>query len=932
MNSTPNSTTNKALLLLIALLLGGCASQANSPPAEAAGEPEISFTKFVLDNGLTLIVHEDHKAPIVAVNVWYHVGSKNEKTGKTGFAHLFEHLMFNGSENYDDDYFGPFERVGATDMNGTTNADRTNYFQNVPSSSLDLALWMESDRMGHLLGSIDQERLDEQRGVVQNEKRQGDNRPYGRVFDYISENAYPEGHPYSWSTIGSMEDLDAASLEDVKEWFRSYYGAANAVIVVAGDVETEAVREKVEAYFGDIPSGPPVSHGQRWIAEHKEERRQAIQDRVPQARIVKVWNIPDIGSAGGDYLELVSNVLADGKSSRLHRRLVYEDRSATDVAAFAWLRELGGLFVVWATVKPGGDLAAVEGALDEEIARFRAEGPTQDELARARMRVRADFIRGVERIGGFGGKSDVLAKNQVYAGRPDAHRESFERVAAASAEDLQTAAQRWLHEGFYALEVRPFPEYASTPQDIDRSKLPEPGQPPTVEFPALERATLSNGLEIVLARRHAVPVIDFNLLVDAGYAADRKTPPAAGRPGVPGTASLALDMLDEGTTSRSALEIGQSLARLGAEFSAGSSLDMSSVRMSVLRENLDESLALYANLVLEPAFAEEDVERLRAHQLARIQREKATPVKMALRVFPPLLYGEDHAYGVPFTGSGDEKSVEQLRAADLRAFHSSWFKPDNASLVVVGDTTLAEIVPKLERLFAGWRPGAVPEKKLAKVAAQPRSRVYLIDRPGASQSVVFAGHLAPPKANPDEAALQIVNEILGGSFTSRVNMNLREDKHWSYGARSFLYDARGQRPFVVYASVQTDKTAPSIAEIQRELSDIIGPRPPTRDEVDHTKDRRTLSLPGRWETSEAVGASVSSIVRFGFPDDYWRRYPETIRAVDRQQVEQAGRELLRPDALTWVVVGDLEKIADEVRALGLGEAQVIDAEGRPVGD
>jgi zinc protease len=817
-------------------------------------------------------------------------------------------------------------------MNGTTNADRTNYFQNVPNSSLDLALWMESDRMGHLLGAIDQERLDEQRGVVQNEKRQGDNQPYGRVFDLITENTYPEGHPYSWTTIGSMEDLDAASLEDVKEWFGDYYGAANAVIVVAGDVEAETVREKVEAYFGDIPSGPPVSHQQRWIAERKGEKRQVFQDRVPQARIVKVWNSPGIGSADGDYLDLVSQVLAEGKSSRLHRRLVYEDQSATDVAAFVWQRELGGLFVVWATVKPGGSLEEVERALDEEIARFRAGGPTKDELLRAGVKVRADFIRGVERIGGFGGKSDVLARSEVYWGRPDAYRESLVRVATASAKDLQAAAQRWLHDGVYALEVRPFPEYASKAEGVDRSKLPEPGEPPAVEFPTLERATLSNGLQVVLAERHAVPVVDFELMVDAGYAADRETLLADGTPGVPGTATLALDMLDEGTSSRSALEIGDSLARLAAVFSASSNLDMSSVRISVLRENLDESLALYADLILDPAFSDADVARLRAQQLAKIQREKATPMKMALRVFPPLLYGDDHAYGVSFTGSGDAESVAKLTAADLRAFHESWFKPDNATLVVVGDTTLEEILPKLEALFASWSPGEVPEKKLAKVEKQPRSRIYLIDRPGSPQSIVFAGHLAPPKANPDEAAIQILNDLLGGSFTSRINMNLREDKHWSYGAHSFLYDARGQRPFVVYASVQTDKTAPAVAEIQRELSEILGERPPTLDEVSRAKERKILSLPGRWETSKAVAGSVSSVVRFGFPDDYWQHYPEAIGAVDRDQAEQAGRELLRPDALTWVIVGDLEKIGEEVRALGLGEALEIDVEGRPVGE
>lgn len=492
------------IVSLAALMLFAPAHAQADAPAQSEAI-EIPFEKFVLDNGLTLIVHEDHKAPIIAVNIWYHVGSKNERPGKTGFAHLFEHLMFNGSENYDDDYFRVLERLGATDLNGTTNNDRTNYFQNIPTSALDAVLWMESDRMGHLLGAIDQAKLDEQRGVVQNEKRQGENQPYGRVFNMIAENTFPVGHPYSWPVIGSMEDLDAASLEDVQDWFRSYYGPNNAVIVLAGDIDAETARQKVERYFGWIPPGPPVAAHDVWIPKMDGERRQVMQDRVPQARIYKVWNAPQWGSADGDYLGIVADVLAnDGKSSRLYKRL------------------------------------------------------------------------------------------------------------------------------------------------------------------------------------------DMN-------------------------------MLDEGTETRDALEISDELELLGANLGTGSNLDVSFVLLAALKANLDESLALFADVILNPSFPEADVERLKRQQLAGIQREKATPFQMALRAFPLLIYGDDHAYGIPFTGSGTEASVESLTRDDLAAFHETWFKPNNAKLVVVGDVTLDELRPELEQLFDDWEAGDVPAKNIAAVE-QPPSR------------------------------------------------------------------------------------------------------------------------------------------------------------------------------------------------------------------
>ena len=905
------------------------APRAPRPPrpqrAARASEPAaitIPYQRFALKNGLTLLVHEDHKAPIVAVNIWYHVGSKNERPGRTGFAHLFEHLMFNGSEHFNDDYFQPFERIGATDQNGTTNNDRTNYFENVPTNAIDVALWMESDRMGHLLGAIDTAKLNEQRGVVQNEKRQGENQPYGKVNLLMTEGTYPAGHPYSWSVIGSMEDLNAASVNDVKDWFRTYYGPNNAVIVLAGDITPATARQKVEQFFGDIPATPPIAKQETWIARRTGSHREIMQDRVPQARIYKEWNIPEYGSADGDYLDLVTDVLAAGKTSRLYKRLVYDEQTATDVNAYVDLREIGGQLVIRATVKPSGELARVERAIDEELARFIQTGPTASELRRVKTQSRANFIRGIERIGGFGGKSDVLARNEVFTGSADHYLVTERRIATATAGDLKSAAARYLSDGDWALEVHPYPTFEAAATGADRTKLPDAGTPPDARFPAIGRATLPNGLKIVLAERHSIPQVQLTLLVDAGYAADQFA--------APGTASLTLDMLDEGTTRRSALQISDTLSQLGAQLSTSSQLDVSRVALSTLKENVDPALDIFADVVLNPAFPQADFQRQQRQRLARIQREKVQPVQMALRVFPQLLYGANHAYGNPLTGSGTEQSVTQMTRDDLVRFHRTWFKPNHATLVIVGDVSLAEIQPRLTRLFSGWKAGDVPQKNVGTVADQARPVVYILDRPGAEQSVILAADLAAPKANPHEYAIEAMTSLLGGQFTSRINMNLREGKHWSYGAFTFIWDARGQRPFIAYAPVQTDKTKESMIEVDRELRGILGPRPVAADELAKAQANLTLTLPGNWETMDAVQGSLEQLVTFGLDDHYYETYAQRVRALTIPDAAGAAEETIRPDHLVWVVVGDRSKIEAGIRELNFGEIRFLDADGKPL--
>jgi len=516
--------------LLLPLLVVACGALARGQ------DVDIPYQKFVLGNGLTLIVHEDHKAPIVAVNLWYHVGSKNEKPGKTGFAHLFEHLMFGGSQHALGSYIKALENVGATDMNGTTNNDRTNFFEDVPTSALDYALWMESDRMGFL--DLSQKTLDLQRGVVENEKRQGENEPYALTEEYIPENTYPSGHPYSWDVIGEMADLDAASFKDVQEWFRTYYGPSNVVLVLAGDIDAKTAREKVEKYFGDIPAGPPVTHQQVWIAKMTGTHREITQEHVPLPRLYKVWNVPQFGSADADCLNLVSACLGQGKTSRLYKRLIYDDQIASDVTVYNDSREIGGQFYIQVTARPGHNLEEIEKEVDEELARFLKEGPTPTELERVRTRYLANFLRGVERIGGFGGKSDRLAEFAVYTGDPGGYKATLKHVREATAEDLKSAANRWLGDGVYIAEVQPFPDYKATAGGADRSQAPKLGPAPELKLPKLQRATLSNGLKVILAERHEVPLVSFWMAADAGYAADQFA--------APGTAKLAGILLIDG--------------------------------------------------------------------------------------------------------------------------------------------------------------------------------------------------------------------------------------------------------------------------------------------------------------------------------------------------------------------------------------------------
>ena len=560
----------------------------------------------------------------------------------------------------------------------------------------------------------------------------------------------------------------------------------------------------------------------------------------------------------------------------------------------------------------------------EELQRFIEKGPTRAELERARIALRAGCVRGLDRIGGFGGKADVLAACEVYAGDPGCYRQSLDWIEAAKPADLQRVARQWLSQGDYTLEVLPQPPYTAARTDVvDRkSGPPVTSEFPDTVFPELQRMRLSNGIPVIIATRPGVPVARASLMFDGGFVGDQ------GRK--PGTASFAMSLLDEGAGKLDSLAIADRTERLGAQITGAAGLDTAIASVSMLTDQAEPSLALLADVVRRSTFPEHEIERVRKEWIAGIAREKMSPEALALRVLPPLLYGAGHPYAIPFSGSGTEASVSALTRDDLVAYQRDFLRPDNATIIVTGAVTAATILPLLEKHFGDWQPpsAAGPSRAgIAAAAGTSGTRVYLLDRPGAPQTSILAGQLLPSSFAPDRLELNTANDVLGGTFTSRINMNLREDKHWSYGARSSLTEARGQRPWLLSAPVQTDKTVESILEIRRELADLLAAKPITADEVDKIRSRDVRALSGQYETNTAVSGAIGDIVRFGRPDDYVRTLQTRLQAQTDAGVRQAAAQAFRPDSLTWVIVGDLSKIEAPIRELGLGSVQVLDTDG-----
>ncbi|MDA7568175.1 insulinase family protein [Emcibacteraceae bacterium] len=898
-----------ALSLLIFLIIASS--------AYADNRSKIEYEQYTLKNGLRVIVHEDRKAPIINVNVWYHVGSKDEPEGKSGFAHLFEHLMFNGSENYDDDFFKPLQEIGASGINGTTSRDRTNYYQTVPKGGLDRILWMESDRMGHLLGAISEDKLTEQRDVVKNEKREGENRPGGKLYFNIYEGVYPKGHPYHHSVIGSMEDIDNATLDDVKDWFNSYYGPNNAVVVLSGDIDAEQSKPLMNKNFGDIPAGPPMSHRKSWVPIHQENRYEVMEDQVPQTYLTWSWAIPGRTTKEYAELEVAARIFGGGRNSRLYERLVHNEQRVNSASASIVPGELSGMFMISAELKYGENPDEIADIIEEMLAEFIEKGPTKKELNRVKVIIDNSLIRAMESISS---KASVLASGAIYANNPGFIHEKQSWQQDVSAKEIKNVSQKWLSKGFLRLDLVPFGRYSTEESRADRSQMPELSTEADIKLPPLEHAVLDNGIEIILAERHSVPTVNLAIRFDAGRVTDHSTKS--------GLADFTFGNMNEGTKSLESLEYDDQKTMLGARIGFRNGLDSSNISLSALKKNLRPSIELWADVVRNPGFRSEDIERDRALSLASLENAKMSPESIARNLLSNVLYGPDHVYSGK-TILEKEEAIKSISLSDLQNFHQSWIRPDNAKIYVVGDTTIEEIKEELNRAFGNWQKPNQEKgiKALTDAENIEKTRIILVDRPGAVQSIIQAAHLVSPSTDKNAFNINAMNSILGGEFTSRINMNLREDKGWSYGAGSYVSQAIRQRSFRISTSVQTDKTAAAMNEIIKEMKDYQQSRPPTDQELDLMIKGKTLPLPGRFATNRSLIGYIMNNEHYGRPYNYAETLADKYNSLTPEILQTTAQENLKPDAMIWVIVGDLEKIEQNIRDLNVGDIEIWDANG-----
>ena len=881
----------------------------------------IAYEKFTLPNGLDVLLHRDSALPVAAVNVWYHVGSKNEEPGRTGFAHLFEHVMFEGSKHHKGSFFDPLQKVGAN-LNGSTSNDRTNYWENVPSNYLELALWLESDRMGFLLDALDQKSFDIQRDVVKNERRQSyENRPYGMAHLTLQPMLFPAPHPYNWPTIGSQEDLDAAALDDVKAFFRKFYAPSNASVAIAGDIDPDKVRAMVERYFGDLPPGPPIDRIGRMDSELSGGAALSIRDKVQLPRLYLAWPATPAFDAQEAPLDILAAVLGDGKSSRLYRSLVYERQLARDVSAYHYGQEIAGEFAIQITANAGKSLADIEALVDEELDALRQSPPTDREVQRAKNRFESQHIRQLQRVGGFGGRADQLNMYNTYLGDPSRINTDIDRYLAVQPDDVRRVAEAVLGRPRVRLEALPERDLSAAPATLDRAKTPSAAAAPRFRPPTPQRAALSNGINVIMLEKTGIPVVAQGLMLLAGAIAD----PAD----KPGLASVAAALLTEGTANRDSRRISDDMEFLGSRLNAGASREFAAISTETLTSHWQSALEIMSDAARNATFPQQEFDRVISERLTDLRRVGDSPVSIASRASRALLFGAGTRYGHP--ASGAEAAVAALRRDDAAAHYAERYGPETATLIVVGDVGRGDAMRALEDAFGEWRPaiGASGEDGAPDAAAEAPKRktaIYLADKPGAPQSVIRAGHITVPRSHPDYLPLSMLNYIFGGQFSARLNMNLRQDKGFSYGYMSSVDWNSEASALTAGGSVQTEATKEAVAETIKEFADIRGGRPVTDEEFADARAGILRGLPSQFETHGQLLRQLTNMAAFGLPDDYFATYADRLADVGLDDLHRVADERVKDDELAIVVVGDAAAVEPGLRELGLDVVR-IDYEG-----
>jgi len=929
----------RAAGLLCAALLSLAAFARAEPQPTARPGVELEYTTYRLANGLDVILHEDHRLPLVAVNIWYHVGPANETAGRTGFVHLFEHMMFEGSKNVGSKaHFRYLERAGASDINGTTDYDRTNYFETLPSNQLELALWLESDRMGYLLDGLDAGKLTNQRDVVRNERRQSvEGTPYGLVEEEVCHQLYPSSHPYYACVIGSHADIEAARLDDVRDFSRQYYTPTNASLAIAGDIDPVATRRLVQRYFGSIPMGPRVATPTVVTPAITHERRAVVTDQVELSRIYMAWITPPIYQPGDADADLTAQILGGGRAGRLYKRLVHDLQLAQEVSVQNNNLQFGSTLTVQATAKRGVELRRLEQAIDAELDRFRRDGPNAQELARARNQIETHLLTQLERLGGFGGVADQLNRYNQFLHDPGYLARDLARYDSATVASVRAlAASKLPREARVvvygvpgkkkiddparaaAAAVTSEPMAGRMADEAWRATAPAAGAAPSIRLATPTRFALDNGLAVIVAEQHGLPIVTTSVVTLAGTSAN-----PVERPGL---SAFTVAMLQEGTRTRSAAQVADDAAQAGAALDTRSARDAAVATLTVLKSNTAAALDLLADVVEHPRFEREDMERVRRLRDGELEQAKSNPWEASRHALLAAVYGPRQPYGYPDVGTRSGNA--QITADDLRSFWQAHYTPATTALVLAGDVGPEEARALATRYFGTWRtPGAANVATAQSVTFEPGARILLLDQPDAPQSAVRMGLPGVKRATPDYVPLEVMNNVLGGLFSSRLNMNLREEHGYTYGVYSDFRDARAPGYFLCAAAIRTDATAAGIKEMLSELH-RIHTVPPTADELKLAQGAFAQSLAGLFETSVAASKTVADLFLYDLPADYYATLPGQAYEVTAPQVTALADRYLDLGALKIVVVGDRKRVASAVEALGAGKVELIDDEGK----
>ena len=910
------------------------AVQSSAPPHTPLKAPSIPFEQYTLPNGLQVILTEDHRLPLVAINIWYHVGPLNERPGRTGFAHLFEHMMFEGSKNVGEKaHIKYLEQAGASDINGTTDFDRTNYFETLPSNELDLALWLESDRMGFLLDRLTADNLKNQRDTVRNERRQSiENQPYGIVDEAVYHELFPAGHPYHADIMGSHADVESARIKDVRDFFTQYYTPNNATLVIAGDFSKPQARQLVEKYFGPLlrrPAPPAVNVATPPITK---ERRLVVTDQVQLPKVILAWLTPSaftMDDAVGDNL---AHILGQGRSSRLYKALVYDKQIAQSVQCEHNSQKLTSPLICEIVARPNVKPEDLEKAAEAEIEKLRTTAPTQAEVDGARNVTETGLITGLQRVGQ---RANMLNEFNQYTGDPGFLPKQIAQIEAVTPDaDLKFAEsflgpnQRVVVYGIPGKkEVNDVPR---SPENTDadvkiepayppafyasqawRATAPKPGPEPVFHLPEPQTFTLANGLKVYFVPQHELPVFSAFLLTRAGSVDD-----PANRFGA---ATFAAAMLSRGTTTRSALQIAAEQDELGATVGAAASREEASVNAVSLSNNATPVLALMSDVALHPAFAQGEVDRLRRQRLTSLMQMRDDPNTIAGTVARKGLYGVDTPLGHQMIGT--EASLKAMSSADLAGFYNSNYKPADAALVIVGDVTSEQARQLAETSFGRWKatPSGEPMGQ-ASFGKDTAPRILAVDMPGAPQSTLLAVTEGPARNTPDYAALETMNSGLGGLFSSRINMNLREKNGFTYGAFSEFSYARSSSVFISGADVRAETTVPALEQLSLELKRITTD-PLTETELTLARESNLRILPGLFATAGDVAGQIAELWIYDLPLDYFQKLPAQFEAVTPAQVEAAAKKYIHSNQMFYVVVGDRKQFAEGVGRLNLGPIQ-----------